>query len=91
MVTAGCIPPKAPVVGFVYMDLKAFDHSTGEALGTKMGEGTCKSIVGVVAQGDCSIDSAAKKAKITKISHVDYHTENILGIISKVTVQVYGK
>jgi|YNPNPStandDraft_1061719.scaffolds.fasta_scaffold09700_4 hypothetical protein len=91
LLAAACVPPKAPVVGFVYTDLKAFETASGEPLGPKMGEGTCKSIMGIVATGDCSIDAAARKAKITKISHVDYHTENLLGIIAKVTVQVYGK
>lgn len=91
VLAVACMSPKAPVVGFVYTDLMAFETASGEPLGAKMGEGTCKSILGIVATGDCSIDAAARRAKITKISHVDYHTENLLGIISKVTVQVYGK
>ncbi len=91
LLLVSCIPPKGPVAGLVYTDINAWDAASGEPLGTKMGEGTCQSIMGIVATGDCSVDTAARKAKITKISHVDYHTKHILGIISKVTVQVYGR
>lgn len=56
----------------------------------KVGEAECQSILTLVAQGDCSIDAAAKKAGITKIHHVDWHANNILGIIGKYKVTVYG-
>lgn len=88
--TMGCLPPKSPVYGFVYMDVKAAKNATNNMLGKKRGEAYCESIVGVIARGDCSIQTAAKNAHITRISHVDYHAESVLGVYTKWTVIVYG-
>lgn len=88
--TAGCLPPRAPVHGFVYMDVKGPVQATPNLLGNKMGQGTCESFLGVYARGDCSIETAAREANITRITHVDHYTETILLVYSKYTVLVYG-
>ncbi len=41
--------------------------------------------------GDASIDAAKRNGKITKVHHVDWQVENILGIIGKYKVIVYGE
>lgn len=88
---AGCLPsPIAPVWGWVYSDYNAAGKVTPNLLGQKVGEGYCESIVSVVARGDCSIETIAKQAKITRVTHVDYKVENILSVYTKVTVFVYG-
>ncbi len=58
---------------------------------SKVGTATATSYLGWVAMGDCSTAAAAKKAGITKITYVDYHSTNILGIIGTITTQVYGE
>ena len=88
--TSGCLPPKAPVYGFVYMDVKGPEEVTPNLLGKKMGKGSCESFLGVYARGDCSIETAAREANITRITHVDSYAETVLLVYSKYTVLVYG-
>ncbi len=59
--------------------------------GTKSGEASSKSILGLVATGDCSIQAAARNGGLKKIDHVDYRYKNILGILQETTVIVYGE
>ena len=44
---------------------------------TKLGRATVRSILGIYAVGDASIEAAAKKMGITRIHHVDYQSQNI--------------
>ena len=88
--SSGCMPPKAPVYGFVYMDVKGPEQATPNLLGKKMGKGSCESFLGVYARGDCSIETAAREANITRITHVDSYAETVLLVYSKYTVLVYG-
>ena len=84
----------SPALGLLYTDVKGPLTATGNAsTGAKMlkGEATATSILGLIAQGDASIETAAKSAGITKIHHVDYRSENVLGLYAKFTVIVYGE
>ncbi len=82
-----------PVVGsgFIYSDYKAPITATANPVASKVGTAEATSILGLVATGDASIDAAAKKAGISRISHVDFQTYSILGIFAKYTVYVYGE
>ena len=44
-----------------------------------------------VGMGDASINTAAKKAGIKKISHIDSQKTTVFGIFSKYTIFVYGQ
>lgn len=57
----------------------------------KVGTSSYTTILGAVCIGDGGINAAAKGAGITKISHVDQKTLNVLGIFSKVETVVYGE
>jgi hypothetical protein len=59
--------------------------------GTKVGEASCVSYVGMVAKGDCSIEAAKKNGNITTVTSVDWHYDTILGIINNYKVIVHGK
>ncbi len=74
----------------LYQNLKMPVAATGEARGSKIGTAECTSILGLVATGDASINTAAKNGGITNISHVDWEVENILGIIGTYRCTVYG-
>jgi hypothetical protein len=87
---SGCMAPMSPVSGMFYMDVKAPMIATSNTKGKKVGEASVKSILGVYAVGDASIEAAAKAGGITKISAVDYKSKTILGIISTFTTVVYG-
>ncbi len=59
-------------------------------LGNKSAEGCVTSILGIVTTGDATASDAARKANITRITHVDHKFENILGIYAKYCVTVFG-
>jgi hypothetical protein len=80
----------SPATGFIYSDLQYPGGATSNGDSNKTGTGECTSILGVVATGDCSIETAAKAAGITKIHHVDNHATSILGVYGKLVVTVYG-
>ncbi|MCB0583940.1 MAG: TRL-like family protein [Phaeodactylibacter sp.] len=81
----------SPLTGFIYTDLKAPLAATSNPVGNKVGTAEATSILGIVATGDASIEAAAKKAGITRISHVDYEANSVLGVFAKFTVYVYGE
>jgi len=62
----------------------------GPASYTKVGTAQAQSVLGLVATGDASIEAAVKNGNIKTIKYVDWHTENILGIIGTYTTKVYG-
>lgn len=57
----------------------------------KVGEAYCTNILGLVALGDASLDTAMRNGGITKIHHVDCKYEVYLGVYSKFTVIAYGE
>lgn len=81
----------APLTGFLYTDVKAPMAVTSNEGSTKVGTAKAQTILGLVATGDASIEAAAKSAGITKIHHVDYEANSILGVIASFTVVVYGE
>ena len=79
-------------VGSFYTQLKLpMDVTSNTGKSTKVGTAECKSLLSLVATGDASIDTAMKNAGITKVNHVDWECENILGIIGTYRVIVYGE
>lgn len=78
--------------GALYTELKLPVIATGEGeKNLKVGTAECTSILGLVATGDASIETAMKNGGITKVSHVDWDAKNILGIIGTYKVVVYGQ
>lgn len=78
-------------VGLIYTNVTEGQTATSNNIGSKRGEATATGILGLVSTGDASIQTAAKNAGITKISHVDTKKKSILGIVSKYTTVVYGE
>ncbi|MBN2056566.1 TRL-like family protein [bacterium] len=90
-VLSGCMAYSvAPVTGFLWTDVKGPMTATSNMTYSKVGTAQCTSILGLVATGDASIETAAKNGGITKIHHVDFHSTNLLGIFATFTVTVYG-
>jgi hypothetical protein len=78
--------------GFLHTEIKLPVTATSAGVASpKVGTASCKSILLILATGDCSIETARKNGGITTVSHVDWHVENTLGIIGEYTVTVYGK
>lgn len=66
--------------------------ATSNNVGTKCGSSSYPTFLSILTfGGDASIDTAAKKAGIKKISHVDVKKTSILGIYGTTTTYVYGE
>ena len=61
----------------------------GATLGSKVGEASCKTVLGVVNWGDCSIKKAMKNGKISKVTAADWSRKFIL-VYGVKTLRVYG-
>jgi TRL (tRNA-associated locus)-like protein len=57
----------------------------------KSGEGCVTSILGIVTTGNASVTETAHKASISRVTHIDYRFENILGLYAKYCAVVYGE
>lgn len=59
---------------------------------TKQGTASCNGFLWVFGSGDCSVNTAMKNGKITKVHHVDADTKVILwGASSELKITVYGE
>jgi len=56
----------------------------------KKGTATAQGIICFV-QGDASLKAAMENGGITKVHHVDYKVNNILGIVGSTTTIVWGE
>lgn len=91
LMMSGCMAyTQAPVMGAIYTGVKAPIVATSNTSDSKMGRATCKSILGLVALGDCSIATAAKDGGISHVKSVDYEATSILGIYAESTTIVTG-
>jgi hypothetical protein len=86
---AGCLAVRSPAIGLIYTDVKGPVAATS-AKGAKIGTSCASSILGLVAQGDASIDAAASSAGITEIRSVDDAAYSVLGIYGTYCVTVHG-
>ena len=88
---AGCAAAQTPAIGLLYTNISGpLGATDSDQVPTKSGSATAKSILGLIATGDASIQAAAKAGGITKIHHVDYSNKSLLGLYANFTVTVYG-
>ncbi|MBS3758205.1 MAG: TRL-like family protein [Desulfobacterales bacterium] len=79
-------------IGGIYTKVKLpVDGEYAMSEATKVGTAECTSILNMVATGDASIQAAMENGNISKIHHVDWDVENILGVYGVYTVTVYGE
>lgn len=88
---SSCAVQFGQLQGSLWTAAKTPVAATSAERGTKVGTSSAVSILGIFCVGDASIEAAAKKAGITKITHVDKKLRNILGIYGQYTVFVYGE
>lgn len=90
LMLAGCATPYP--VGTMYTDIKfPVEATSNKGPATKVGSAECMSVFGLIAIGDASIETAKRSGGITEVQHVDWEAKNILGIIGKYRVIVYGQ
>ncbi|MGF1573508.1 MAG: TRL-like family protein [Sumerlaeia bacterium] len=90
----GCLrAPVQPPMGILYTSHQAplFPDQTTGQVGTRSGESSAISILGLVAIGDASLQTAAQEGNISNIRHVDYQYDNILGVYQKYTTIARGE
>lgn len=78
-------------MGLAYTDVTSGQDVTGNRLAQKVGISSATAYLGLVATGDASYQAAAKKAGITKISHIDKRNYTILGLYTTYETIVYGE
>ena len=86
---AGCLTVATPAIGALYADVK-WDGMAKGGLGAKEGQACARSILGLIADGDASIATAAKNGGIKDVQSVDHHTKNVLGVIGEYCTVVRG-
>jgi len=84
----GCASPVP--IGGLYTDVTLPVGATSSSGGPKQGTAECMSILALLSTGDCSVETAKANGGVTTISHMDWKANNILGIIGKYTLTVYG-
>ena len=78
-------------VGSIMTDITVPVAVTDNGDATKVGVAHCKSIMAMVATGDCSLEAAKKQGGITEVTHVDWKAHSILGIIGNYELIVHGR
>jgi hypothetical protein len=84
VITFGC-STISPFIGSVatttsYPPASQYITAKGE-VGSKEGRASAYFLLGVVAFGDASVTTAARKAGITYIKTIDYEYENVLAVV----------
>lgn len=92
MVFASCAAVSTPAgVGGLYTSVTSGEAVTSNSLGSKVGTSSASNILGIIATGDASIQTAARSAGIKKISHVDSKKTSVLGLFGTYKTIVYGE
>ena len=85
----------ANAMGLFYTDatypVTATGTSTPDLLSLKKGSSTAINVLFCVEVGDASIDEAAKKAGIRKISYIDMNEKSVFIFWRQLTINVYGE
>ncbi len=87
----GCATAMSPVTGTLYSNISAPITATAAPdQPQRVGRASVRSILGIIATGDASINTAARNGGIREIHYVDYESQNFFGILAEFTVVVYG-
>ena len=77
-------------VGIYNGTKEVMDYATpGATLGSKSGSATCKTFLGIVNWGDCSLRTAMKNGRISRVTAADWEKHYVL-IYGEKTLHVYG-
>lgn len=93
MLTGCYSAPVIPPVGYIYSDVQApldVDYNQTK-VARKEGRAESTSILGLVAQGDASANTAAQNGGIRTIHGADYTFYNVLGVYQRFETVVYGE
>jgi hypothetical protein len=83
------MPP--PGIVFMNVDAPISTVVAGESLGSRSGESSASSILGIAAWGDASVQAAARNGGIQQPRHIDYRFLSVLGLYQRFTTVVRGE
>ncbi len=86
----GCAIPPSHLGPALFLDSQEPRAVTEASVASKRGEACGENILGIVAQGDSSIDAAKRNGGITQVTSVDADVSSILGLYSEVCTVVRG-
>ena len=92
--SVGCYSaPVMPPSGLVYSKVEApvSPAVMGREVGALKGEASAKSLFGLVAWGDASVEAAIRDGGITSPRHIDYKFFNVALVYQEFTTIVYGE
>jgi hypothetical protein len=93
-ISTGCLrAPVVPPTGAVYTNIKApLDHDFDQTKANlRQGKSRSICVLGLIAGGDASIETAARNANLQVIHSADYEYTNILGIYQEYVTIVRGE
>ncbi|HSA86391.1 MAG TPA: TRL-like family protein [Nitrospira sp.] len=90
LTSAGCQIVASPMAGAIFGETKYGFVATDASAATKEGKACGTSILGLVAQGDASIQAAKAAGGVTSVASVDHYAKNILGIYGEYCTIVRG-
>lgn len=89
---SGCLSaPFQPPSGALSVTRAPLSTEGNWSVGSRRGEASSFSVLGLYAAGDCSIAAAARAGGLRTVGHVDYEYTNIFGIWQKAKVIAYGE
>jgi hypothetical protein len=91
---SACAAFTGPGGGLLYTEAKLPSHdlevNSETTLAAKTGSATCTNILGLIATGDCSVETAKKNGGISRVSSAQWDVKNILGIYAEYHLKVLG-
>lgn len=88
---AGCGPKVAsPTLGLLYTDVTWGADAEG-GNGMKQGKACAQTLLGLLATGDASIETAKRAAGIKEVVSVDYYSHHVLGLMGEFCTIVTGR
>lgn len=86
----GCATGYSPVGTGLITDVKGPITATG-ITGSKTGQSCASTIIGLVNNGDASIEAAMKAGGISKVATADYHTKGFYPFFGTTCTVVSGQ
>ena len=88
--------PLVALLGGCYVNLAAPTPNLSVKLdadsASRQGSATCTGFLWVFATGDCSVDTAMKNGKVSRVHHVDSQAKVVLwGAYSEMKIVVHGE
>jgi len=91
LIIYGCATVATPLPAILYSGVKGPIDAEGSGDATKEGTACARSILGIVAAGDASIDAAKEAGGIKEVISVDYQATNVLGLYASYCTIVKGR